>query len=79
MSLQEDFKKKNKQINVKALFDILMGIIYAGVGGVLLASDFIGLDITFPPPEAVKIFGAAAFIYGCFRIFRGIKTYNIVQ
>jgi hypothetical protein len=79
MSVQEEFRKKKKQINIKALFDILMGVIYAGVGGVLLASDLFGLDITFPPPEAVKIFGGAAFIYGCFRIFRGIKTYNIVQ
>lgn len=76
MSLQEDFRKKNKPVNVKAIFDIVMGIVYVLVGGALALSKFIGLDITFPPPESIIIFGIAAFAYGAFRIFRGVKIYN---
>lgn len=76
MSFQEDFRKKNKPVSVRAIFDIVMGILYLVVGGMLAVSKYIGLEITFPPPEVITIFGAAAFLYGGFRIFRGIKTYK---
>lgn len=76
MSLQEDFRKKNKPVNVKAIFDLVMGLVYIVMGGVLTASKYIGLELSFPPPEVITIFGIAAFIYGTFRIFRGIKTYK---
>jgi hypothetical protein len=76
MSIQEDFRKKNKPINVKAVFDIVMGIIYAVMGAVLVLSKYIGLEITFPPADVVIVFGSAAILYGGFRIFRGVKTYN---
>jgi hypothetical protein len=77
MSVQEDFRKKNKPVKVKAIFDIVMGLIYGGVGGTLVAAKYVGLDLTFPPPEVVTIFGAAVFIYGCFRIYRGYKIYKL--
>ncbi len=76
MSIQEDFRKKNKPVNVKAIFDLVMGLVYMVMGGVLTASKYIGLELSFPPPEVITIFGIAAFIYGAFRIFRGIKTYK---
>ena len=76
MSIQEDFRKKNKPVNVKAVFDIVMGIVYLVMGAVLALSKFIGLEITFPPPDIIIVFGIAASLYGGFRIFRGIKTYN---
>ena len=76
MSIQEDFRKKNKPINVKAVFDLVMGIVYVLVGGALALSKYIGMEITFPPPQSVMIFGIAAFLYGAFRIFRGVKTYH---
>lgn len=76
MSIQEDFRKKNKPVNVKALFDLVMGLVYAIVGAVLAVSKLIGLEITFPPPDVVTIFGIGAFLYGAFRIFRGVKTYK---
>jgi hypothetical protein len=76
MSVQEDFRKKNKPVNVRAIFDIAMGLLYAGVGGTLAVSKYVGLEITFPPPEVITVFGAAAVIYGGFRVFRGIKTYR---
>jgi hypothetical protein len=76
MSIQEDFRKKNKPVNVKAVFDIVMGIIYLVMGAALALSKYLGLEITFPPPDVVIVFGLAAFVYGAFRIFRGVKTYN---
>ncbi|MFY7838655.1 MAG: hypothetical protein ACOVP7_00205 [Lacibacter sp.] len=76
MSIQEDFRKKNKPVNVKALFDLVMGLVYAIVGAVLAISKFIGLEIAFPPPDVITVFGIGAFVYGAFRIFRGFKTYK---
>jgi hypothetical protein len=76
MSVQEDFRKKNKPVQVKAIFDVVMGLVYAVVGITLAVSKYIGLEITFPPPEAVTIFGALAALYGFFRIYRGYKTYK---
>lgn len=76
MSFQEDFRKKNKPINIKAIFDMVMGLVYLAMGAVLAGSKYIGLELPFPPPEVITIFGIAAFIYGAFRIFRGIKTYK---
>ncbi len=76
MSVQEDFRKKNKPVNIKAVFDIVMGLVYAVVGAMLALSKYLGLEITFPPPEVVTIFGAFACLYGCFRVYRGVKTYN---
>ncbi len=76
MSVQEEFRKRNKPVNIKAVFDIVMGLVYAAVGAMLALSKYMGLEITFPPPEVVTIFGAFAFLYGCFRVYRGVKTYN---
>jgi hypothetical protein len=76
MSIQEDFRKKNKLVNVKALFDLAMGVIYAVVGAVLAVSKLVGLKIAFISPDVVTFFGIGAFLYGAFRIFRGIKTFK---
>lgn len=76
MSVQEEFNKKNKPVNVKAVFDVAMGLIYAIVGIALITSKYIGLEITFPPPEVITIFGVLATLYGFFRVFRGYKIYK---
>ena len=76
MSVQEDFRKRNKPIQVRAIFDVVMGLVYASVGAVLAASKYVGIEITFPPPEVVTIFGIAAALYGCFRVYRGYKLYK---
>jgi hypothetical protein len=76
MSIQEDFRKKNKPVNVKAVFDVVLGIVYLVLGAVLALSKYLGLEFSFPPPDVITVFGVAAFFYGAFRIFRGVKTYN---
>lgn len=76
MSVQEDFRKKNKPVQVKAIFDVVMGLVYAAVGVTLAISKYIGLEITFPPAEVVTIFGVLAALYGGFRVYRGYKIYK---
>lgn len=78
MTVNEDFRKKNKPVNVKAIFDLVMGLIYVVMGGALAASKYIGFELTFTSPEAVVIFGIAAMLYGAFRMFRGVKLYKQV-
>ncbi len=79
MSVQEDFRKKQKPVNVKALFDIIMGIIYMLMGLALVLAKLAGFEFRYIPSEVAIAFGALAALYGGFRIFRGIKTYNIVD
>lgn len=76
MSVLDDFRKKNKPVNIKAIFDIVMGLVYAIVGTLLVIAKYIGFEIALPKPEFVQVFGALAFLYGAFRIFRGIKLYR---
>jgi len=78
MSVLDDFRKKNKPVNVKAIFDIIMGLVYASVGGFLVIAKYIGLEISFPPPDVITVFGAFAVVYGIFRVFRGYKLYKEV-
>jgi hypothetical protein len=67
--------KRNKKISVRALFDLAMGLIYSVVGGLLVISKSIGLNITFPPQDVITVFGVLCLLYGLFRIFRGYKTF----
>jgi len=76
MSVLDDFRKKNKPVNVKAIFDIIMGLIYGTVGLFLVIAKYIGIEIALPKPEFIPVFGALAFLYGAFRIFRGVKLYK---
>jgi hypothetical protein len=66
---------KRKRISVRAVFDLVMGLIYAGVGGVLVVSKYIGLKLVFPPAEMLLAFGTVSILYGGFRIFRGVKSF----
>lgn len=76
MSVLDDFRKKNKPVNIKAVFDIVMGLVYTSVGAFLVGSKYIGLEIAFPPPDVLMVFGTLAVVYGLFRIYRGYKLYK---
>ena len=77
MSLDEIYdKNRKKPLNVRAVFDVVMGLIYAGVGAVLLLAKQIGLELTFPPPEVVSVFGVFCVLYGLFRVYRGVQSYK---
>jgi drug/metabolite transporter superfamily protein YnfA len=66
-------KKRRAYINRRAISDLGMGAIYAGVGGFFIVSGILGMEIEFPPKPFSYIFGALCMLYGGFRIYRGIK------
>lgn len=61
-------------MHVRALFDIIMGLIYFSVGVFLAISKYIGISFHFPPPDIALIFGICSAAYGAFRVYRGIQT-----
>ncbi|MFT3845462.1 MAG: hypothetical protein QM725_10435 [Lacibacter sp.] len=79
MSVLDEFRKKQKRVNIRAVFDIIMGIIYLLVGIALVLAKYAGFEFSFIRSELVIVFGVIAGMYGGFRIFRGIKTYNLVD
>ena len=70
-----DFEEKRKKayVNRRSLMDLGMGIIYAGMGGFFLLSEFFGVIMEFPPKPFSYIFGGLCLIYGGFRIYRGVR------
>jgi len=75
----ESQHKYRQPYNIRAIFDWVMGVIYAGVGVVLIFATWLGISLHFPPPDVAQIFGIACFIYGGFRIYRGFKTRHSVK
>jgi hypothetical protein len=73
MASEFEDKKQRAYINRRAIMDLGMGIIYAGVGGFFILSDVLGMELAFPPKPFSYIFGALCLFYGGFRIYRGIK------
>lgn len=74
-AMASDFedKKQKAYVNRRAIMDLGMGILYAGVGIVLCFSDLLGMALEFPPKPFSYIFGGLCVLYGGFRIYRGIK------
>lgn len=75
MRIQGDRNNK-AATNVRAIFDVVMGLIYLSVGSVMVLGKYFGIEIHFPPKDVLSIFGALSAAYGVFRIYRGIKTWN---
>lgn len=75
LSMASEFedKKQRAYINRRAIMDLGMGIIYAGLGGFFAFSEFLGTELVFPPKPFSYIFGGLCLLYGGFRIYRGIK------
>ena len=73
MTSDLDDKKRRAYVNRRAISDLGMGVIYAGVGGFFIVSGILGMEIEFPPKPFSYIFGALCMLYGGFRIYRGIK------
>ena len=72
--MAEDFedKKQRAYINRRATMDLGMGIIYTGMGGLMVFASKVGLDNVFSVPFNY-IFGGICLLYGGFRIYRGIR------
>jgi hypothetical protein len=65
--------KNKRYIMMKSLMDIGMGVIYLGVGIVILLAKKFGLVNEFLESPIAKVFGGMAIIYGAWRVYRGIR------
>jgi hypothetical protein len=72
--MAEDFedKKQRAYINRRATMDLGMGIIYTGMGVLMVFAKKVGLDSVFSVPFNY-IFGGICLLYGGFRIYRGVR------
>ena len=73
MASDYEDKKQRAYINRRAISDLGMGIIYAGLGGFFVFSGMLGMQLAFPPKPFSYIFGALCMLYGGFRIYRGVR------
>lgn len=65
--------KTKRYILMKSIMDLGMGLIYIGVGFVILFAKKIGLNNEFVESTLGKIFAGLVILYGLWRIYRGIK------
>ena len=77
MSLEEfentpDSKTK-RYILMKSIMDLGMGVIYLGVGVIILFAKQFHLFNNFTGSIAGKIFAGLVIVYGGWRVYRGIK------
>ncbi len=77
MSLEEfedtpDTKTK-RYILMKSISDFGMGFLYIGVGVIIFFAKEFHLNNDFTGSVTGKIFAIMIFIYGSWRIYRGIK------
>ncbi len=65
--------KTKRYILMKSIMDLGMGLIYIGVGFVILFAKKIGLNNEFVESTLGKIFAGLVILYGLWRVYRGIK------
>jgi hypothetical protein len=71
---EENIDPKTKRyILMKSIMDLGMGLIYIGVGFMILFAKKIGLNNDFVESTPGKIFAGLLMLYGLWRIYRGIK------
>lgn len=65
--------KTKRYILRRSIMDLGMGLIYIGVGFMILFAKKIGLNNGFVESTPGKIFAGLVMLYGLWRIYRGIK------
>ena len=77
MSLEEfentPDKKTKRYLLMRSITDLGMGLIYTGVGLLILFSKQLNFSNDFTVSTPAKIFAVLVIIYGSWRIYRGIK------
>ena len=77
MSLEEfentPDRKTKRYLMMRSITDFGMGFIYIAVGIVIFFSKELNFSTDFTQSVPAKIFAVLAFIYGSWRIYRGIK------
>ena len=74
---RQDYERKRarQQGMARTIYDFGMGILWTGVGVVMLFHQKFGININFDNLLA-NIFGGSAVLYGLFRIYRGYKSFQ---
>ncbi|OQP51077.1 hypothetical protein A4H97_04485 [Niastella yeongjuensis] len=67
-----DEKKQRAYVNRRSIMDLGMGIIYTGMGLLMVFASKVGLDAVFSAPFNY-VFGGICLLYGGFRIYRGVR------
>lgn len=71
---EEDIDPKTKRyLMMKSIMDWGMGIIYIGIGMLILFAGKLHLYNEFAASIVGKIFAVLILLYGSWRIYRGIK------
>ncbi len=65
--------KTKRYIMMKSIMDLGMGLIYIGVGILILMAKKIGLNNEFVESMTGKIFAGVVILYGVWRLYRGLK------
>jgi hypothetical protein len=65
--------KTKRYILMRSITDFGMGFIYVAVGIIIFFGKEINFSTDFTQSVPAKIFAVLAFIYGSWRIYRGIK------
>jgi len=65
--------KTKRYILMKSIMDLGMGLIYIGVGIMILFAKKIGLNNDFVESTLGKVFAGLVMLYGLWRVYRGIK------
>ena len=77
MSLEEfentPDQKTKRYILMRSITDFGMGVIYLGVGIIILFAKQLHFYSDFTMSVPAKIFAVLAIVYGSWRIYRGIK------
>lgn len=77
MSLEEfentSEQKSKRYVNLRTITDFVMGIIYIGVGVVILFARQFDFQNDFVMTTPAKIFAVLVIIYGSWRLYRGFR------
>jgi len=67
-------RRRRSYVQMRMVYDLTMGALILGVGLILFFGDRFGLPIISELDTVIRYgFGGLCFLYGGFRIYRGIK------
>ncbi len=74
--MQNDFREKQQRnyAKMRMIYDFAMGLLILGIGVVIIFGDKWGITVVDGIDPLMKnLFAGLCFLYGTFRIYRGIK------
>ena len=58
---------------MRSTMDIAMGVLYIGIGAILLYPEMVRLEMEGFDKTVRQLFGGLCMVYGIWRIYRGIR------